>query len=137
MHADRYGLTPEDGRARRAEPAGRQAQGVVWPIRAGAIPPLAESFIARPETVAGLEYVLLAGETGQLSPGTDALWVSEVGTMLESGALATRIRKHTEDAFSASLPPPWFRRNTQLRGCAPYPLCATRSINPSPSTSAG
>jgi integrase/recombinase XerD len=53
--------------------------------------------------------VLLAGESGQLSPSTDALWVSEVGTMLESGALATRIRKHTKEAFGASLPPHWFR----------------------------
>jgi integrase/recombinase XerD len=53
--------------------------------------------------------VLLAGESGQLSPGTDALWVSEVGTMLESGALATRIRKHTKEAFGVSLPPHWFR----------------------------
>lgn len=33
--------------------------------------------------------VLLAGESGQLSPSTDALWVSEVGTMLEEGALRT------------------------------------------------
>jgi integrase/recombinase XerD len=53
--------------------------------------------------------VLLAGESGQLSPGTDALWVSEVGTMLEKGALASRIRKHTKKAFGASLPPHWFR----------------------------
>jgi integrase/recombinase XerD len=53
--------------------------------------------------------VLLAGESGQLSPGTDALWVSEVGTMLEGGALARRIRKHTKEAFGASLPPHWFR----------------------------
>jgi integrase len=53
--------------------------------------------------------VLLAGETGQLSPSTDALWVSEVGTMLESGALASRIRKHTKEDFGASLPPHWFR----------------------------
>jgi hypothetical protein len=53
--------------------------------------------------------VLLAGESGQLSPGTNALWVSEIGTMLESGALATRIRKHTKEAFGASLPPHWFR----------------------------
>jgi hypothetical protein len=47
--------------------------------------------------------VLLAGESGQLAPGTDALWVSEVGTMLESGALARRVRKHTKEAFGASL----------------------------------
>jgi len=53
--------------------------------------------------------VLLAGESGQLSPGTNALWVSEVGTMLEKGALANRIRKHTKGAFGASLPPHWFR----------------------------
>ena len=53
--------------------------------------------------------VLLAGESGQISSGTDALWVSEVGTMLESGALGTRIRKHTKEAFGASLPPHWFR----------------------------
>jgi hypothetical protein len=69
MHADRYGLTPEDGHARRAGPAGRQAQGVVWPVRAGAIPPLAEGFIARPETVPGLEYVLLPGTAVALVPG--------------------------------------------------------------------
>ena len=53
--------------------------------------------------------VLLAGESGQLCSGTNALWVSEIGTMLESGALATRIRKHTKEAFGASLPPHWFR----------------------------
>lgn len=53
--------------------------------------------------------VLLAGESGQLSPSTDALWVSEIGSMLEVGALATRIRKHTKEAFGASLPPHWFR----------------------------
>jgi integrase/recombinase XerD len=53
--------------------------------------------------------VLLAGENGQLSPGTNALWISEIGTMLEKGALATRIRKQTKEAFGASLPPHWFR----------------------------
>jgi integrase/recombinase XerD len=53
--------------------------------------------------------VLLAGESGELSPSTDALWVSEVGTRLKEGALANRIRKHTKRAFGASLPPHWFR----------------------------
>src|SRR5258707_8886080 len=69
MHAARYGLTPEEARAQRAEPAGRLAQGVVRPVRAGAIPPLAEGFIARPETVPGLEYVLLPGAALALVPG--------------------------------------------------------------------
>jgi integrase/recombinase XerD len=53
--------------------------------------------------------VLLAGEKNQLSPGTNALWVSEIGTMLETGALASRIRKHTKEVFGASLPPHWYR----------------------------
>jgi integrase/recombinase XerD len=32
--------------------------------------------------------------------------------MLDKGALATRIRKHTKVAFGASLPPHWFRDAT-------------------------
>ena len=32
--------------------------------------------------------------------------------MLEKGALAMRIRKHTKKAFGASLPPHWFRDAT-------------------------
>jgi integrase/recombinase XerD len=53
--------------------------------------------------------VLLAGEKNRLSHDTNALWVSEIGTMLETGALASRIRKHTKEVFGASLPPHWFR----------------------------
>jgi hypothetical protein len=43
----------------------------VWcgPSALGAIPPLAEGFIARPETVPGLEYVLLPGAAVALVPG--------------------------------------------------------------------
>jgi integrase/recombinase XerD len=44
--------------------------------------------------------VLLRGEHGTDPADTDALWVSEVGTQLELGALGRRIRKHT-----ARLPP--------------------------------
>ena len=53
--------------------------------------------------------VLLRGERGTEPADIDALWVSEVGTQLELGALATRIRKHTDRAFGVSLPPHWFR----------------------------
>jgi site-specific recombinase XerD len=53
--------------------------------------------------------VLLRGERGTKPAEIDALWVSEIGTQLELGALATRIRRHTAAAFGASVPPHWFR----------------------------
>lgn len=53
--------------------------------------------------------ILLRGECRADPADIDALWVSEIGTQLERGALATRIRKHTARAFGASLPPHWFR----------------------------
>ena len=55
------------------------------------------------------------GRAGPLSagaplvPGPDAVWVSEVGTGLEEGALARRIVVHTKAAFGRSVPPHWFR----------------------------
>ena len=53
--------------------------------------------------------VLLRGERGTEPADIDALWVSEVGTQLELGALGRRIRIHTDRAFGVSLPPHWFR----------------------------
>ena len=53
--------------------------------------------------------VLLHGEQGNLTPDIDAVWVSEIGTHLEAGALATRIRRRTEASFGKSIPPHWFR----------------------------
>jgi integrase/recombinase XerD len=83
-----------------SEMKAKRPYGVVFPT---ALVPELERYLAvyRP--------ILLAGESGQLSQSTNALWVSEIGTMLEGGALATRIRKHTKEAFGASLPPHWFR----------------------------
>ena len=52
---------------------------------------------------------MLAGESGQLKPQHRCAVGFRVGTMLENGALANRIRKHTKEAFGASLPPHWFR----------------------------
>jgi hypothetical protein len=53
--------------------------------------------------------VLLAGERGGAPGDTNALWVSEIGTQLEAGALATRISLRTKKAFGRSIPPHWFR----------------------------
>ena len=56
MHAGSYGLTPEAGQP----PAGRAGSGT-WPVWSGLVPPLAEGFIARTETVPGLEEALVPG----------------------------------------------------------------------------
>ena len=51
----------------------------------------------------------LAGPESPVVSGVDAVWVSEVGTGLEEGALARRIVVHTKAAFGRSVPPHWFR----------------------------
>lgn len=53
--------------------------------------------------------VLLRGESGGAEADIEALWVSEVGTQLETGALARRIINHTKTAYGKSVPPHWFR----------------------------
>ena len=53
--------------------------------------------------------VLLMGENRAEPASLDALWVSEVATQLEQGAMGRRIIKHTKRAFGASVPPHWFR----------------------------
>jgi integrase len=58
--------------------------------------------------------VLLRGDPNRRAAGnapadTDALWISEVGTALEVGALGRRISHHTSDAFGATVPAHWFR----------------------------
>jgi integrase/recombinase XerD len=53
--------------------------------------------------------VLLCGERGGAAADIEALWVSEVGTQLESGPLTRRIVNHTRAAFGRSVPPHWFR----------------------------
>ena len=68
VHAGSYGLMPADGPAHPAGPAGSQPRGVAWPVRAGLVPPLADGFIARPETVPGLEAAVVPGAAVALVP---------------------------------------------------------------------
>ena len=68
MAAGSYGLTPMAAQAPPAVAAG----GVAWPVRSGLVPPLAEGFITRTETVPGLEAALVPGAVVALVPGTAA-----------------------------------------------------------------
>jgi tetratricopeptide (TPR) repeat protein len=52
-----------------AKPAG---QGIVWPVRSGSVPPLADSFSARLETAPGLAAALVPGAMVALTPGRPA-----------------------------------------------------------------
>lgn len=47
---------------------GSRGGRVEWPVRAGAVPPLAGGFSARPETAADLEAALVAGVAAVLVP---------------------------------------------------------------------
>ncbi len=69
VHAGSYGLTPTDF---PAQPAGSRPRGVAWPVRSGLVPPLADGFVARPETAPGLEAALVPGAAVALVPGQSA-----------------------------------------------------------------
>ena len=72
VYAGSYGLTAADGQAQPTGPAGSQAGGVAWPVRAGLVPPLADGFVVRPETVPGLEAAMVTGAVVALVPSRAA-----------------------------------------------------------------
>jgi tetratricopeptide (TPR) repeat protein len=53
-------------------PAGSRAQALAWPVRSGAIPPLADGFSARPESAPDLAAALAPGVAVVLAPGRAA-----------------------------------------------------------------
>lgn len=53
------------------EPPGPRG-GVVWPVRSGLMPPLAEGFVSRPESAEGLAQALGPGATVALTPAMTA-----------------------------------------------------------------
>lgn len=57
-----------DSRVQPDEPAGQVAAQVTWPVRSGAVPPLADVFSIRPETVPDLNAALAPGATVVLAP---------------------------------------------------------------------
>ncbi len=67
MPTGSYGLMSADGAGQPAGPA--RGQSSAWPVWSGPVPPLAEGFTARPDTVPDLETALM--------PGTAAALVSE------------------------------------------------------------
>ena len=65
-------LAAVDSRLQAAGPPGSQGQGVVWPVRSGSVPALADGFSARPETASGLAPALVPGATVALVSGREA-----------------------------------------------------------------
>jgi len=58
-----------DSQGPAGEPVGLRGGRVVWPVRSGAVPPLADGFMARSETAPGLGTTLIPGATAVLAPG--------------------------------------------------------------------
>jgi hypothetical protein len=67
-----YGLMPAAGPAWPAGAPGHGARRVARPVRSGLVPPLAEGFIPRPETMPGLETALVPGAAVALVPVREA-----------------------------------------------------------------
>jgi len=96
VYAGSYGLMPADGQAQSAGPAGCQPRVMAWPVQSSLVPPLADGFIARPETAPGLEAALVPGAAVGLA---GALWQSRtVGQLFDH---ARRPRLVTAFARSA------------------------------------
>jgi tetratricopeptide (TPR) repeat protein len=70
-----------DSRLQAAGPPGSRGQGVVWPVRSGLVPALADGFSARPETAPGVAAALVPGATVALVPGSPSplTWLGSCG----------------------------------------------------------
>jgi tetratricopeptide (TPR) repeat protein len=66
-------------------PAGSRAQAAAWPVRSGAVPPIADGFSGRPESAPDLGAALTPGTTVVVTPGRAAAeagsrdWLSSCG----------------------------------------------------------
>ncbi len=102
MHAGSYGLTSANA---PAQPAGSPARGGAWPVRSGRVPPLADGFVARPETAPGLEAALVPGAAVALVPGQAAAgtagWPGQSGkTQLAAGLAGSLWQSRTIDLLA-------------------------------------
>jgi tetratricopeptide (TPR) repeat protein len=68
VHTGSYGLMSADGSVQPTGPGGREGQTPTWPIWSGPVPPLADGFTVRPDTVPDLETTLTPGATVALVP---------------------------------------------------------------------
>jgi tetratricopeptide (TPR) repeat protein len=59
------------GAPRAAAAASNPARGAAWPARAGIVPPLAEGFTVRADSVPGVEAMLVPGSAVALVPGEE------------------------------------------------------------------
>ena len=98
MQPGGYGLTSAGGQAQSSEPAVARAGRVAFPARSGLVPPLAEGFIVRPETVPGLETALVPGAAVALVSGQEAAggapgWLGPCGKTQLAAYLAVSVTK--------------------------------------------
>ena len=76
MHTGTYGLMSADDSVQPTGPGGQEGHTPTWPIWSGSVPPLADGFTVRPDTVPGLETTLIPGATVALVPDqvTSVAW---------------------------------------------------------------
>jgi tetratricopeptide (TPR) repeat protein len=68
VHTGSYGLMSADGAVQPSGPGGNPDPAPAWPIWSGPVPPLADGFTVRPDTVPDLETTLIPGATVVLVP---------------------------------------------------------------------
>jgi len=68
VHTGSYGLMSADGSDQTAGPGGQEGHPATWPVWSGPVPPLAEGFTVRPDTVPDLDSALVPGTAVALVP---------------------------------------------------------------------
>ncbi len=61
MHTGSYGSMSADDSVQSTGPGGQEGRTPTWPIWSGPVPPLADGFMVRPDTVPDLETTLIPG----------------------------------------------------------------------------
>jgi len=97
VHTGSFGLMSADGSVRpTGQPTGpARGQTPEWPVWSGSVPPLADGFAVRPDTVPGLETTLTAGATVALVP--DQAPVSAQDWRASSGK--TQLARHFAESL--------------------------------------
>ena len=126
MQPGGYGLTSADGQAQPSRPAVARAGCVAFPVRSGLVPPLAEGFVVRHETVPGLETALVPGAAVALVSGQEAAggapgWLGPCGKTQLAAYLAVSLwRSRSVDALA------WIAAHSRVSVLSGYAQAAAK-----------
>jgi tetratricopeptide (TPR) repeat protein len=122
---------------KQADEAGVPGNGESWPVRSGAVPPLAEGFTARPDTGPALAAALAPGTTVVLAPGRAAAagpadWLAPCGKTQLAVSFAESLWRSREVDLLV-----WVTATSRAAVLAGYLAAAVAALGADPAGGAG